>query len=93
MEKNLKKAIFAGIGAAAAYSFLKGEGMFNKPRFFREYKAAEKYLSSYYENAVCSEMTKTKTGLCCVVTAQNKRFILNIHKTDKGEYVFSETAM
>lgn len=86
-----KKAIFFGVIAAAAYKFTKGEGIFNKPRFYSQHKAVSSYLSTYHENAQAGSIIKNDAGWHCIVKTPQKDFVLNIHKTDGGMYLFSET--
>ena len=86
-----KKAILIGAAAACAYEFLRGDGIFNKPRFASQHKAVEAYLSSYYTNAEHGKIIKDDVGWHCIVQASQKKFLLNIHRTDDGMYLFSET--
>lgn len=91
MEKRkTKKALLAGIAAAGAYHFIKGNGIFNKPRFYFQHKAVKKYLSSNHANAYVGEIVKTKSGWTCVVNDNSYRFVLNISQTNDGTYIFSE---
>ena len=89
-KSKTKKAVLFGLGAAVCYSFIKGNGVFNKPRFYKEHKAVSKYLSSNHANAYVGEIVKTKNGWSCIVNDMGKRFVLNFEKTSKGDYIFSE---
>lgn len=86
-----KKAILFGICAAAAYKFVRGEGIFNKPRFYEQHKAVQNYLSTYHPDAEAGHIVKNDSGWHCIVTAPQKGFALNIHKAENGTYLFSET--
>lgn len=86
-----KKAILLGAAAACAYKFFKGDGIFNKPRYAPQHKAVEAYLSSYYTNAEHGDIIKDDSGWHCIVTASERSFMLNIHRTDEGMYLFSES--
>lgn len=86
-----KKAVLFGIFAAAAYKFTKGDGIFNKPRFYSQHKAVSSYLSTYHSDAQAGKILKTDSGWHCIVKTHQKDFVLNIHKTDDGMYLFSET--
>ena len=88
-----KKALLLGAGAAIMVKFIKGEGIFNPVRFYSERKAVESYLANYYPDATFSDLVKTGDSLSCVVNAQERRFLLKIHKTDDGNYVFGETEL
>ena len=88
-----KKALAFGICATLAYKFVKGDGIFNKPRFFEQHKAVENYLATYHPSAKTSNIVKNDSGWHCVVTTNEKSFVLNIHKTDDKTYVFSETEL
>lgn len=92
-EKNTKKAILLGIGAAAALKFAAGDGIFNKPRFYFQYKAAEKYLSSAHPGAVIGNMVKTSGGWSCVVKENNSSFVLSITKASDGNYIFHNSQL
>lgn len=89
-KKKTNKALLIGIAAAGAYHFIKGNGIFNKPRFYYQHKAVEKYLSSNHENANVGEIVKTKSGWSCIVNDNSYQFVLNISRTDDGTYIFSE---
>lgn len=85
-----KKAILIGALVACAYEFVKGEGIFNKPRYAPQHKAVDAYLSSYYTNSEHGKIIKNDTGWHCIVKTPQKSFLLNIHRTDDGMYLFSE---
>lgn len=93
MKNNLtpKKAVLFGLCAAAAYKFVRGDGIFNKPRFYSQYKAVERYLSTYHSGARAGNISTTESGWHCIVTTPEKSFLLNIHRTQDGMYLFSET--
>ena len=88
---STKKAVLLGLGAAFVYKFIKGDGLLNKPRFYSQYKACEKYLSTYHSGARIGNISTTESGWHCIVTTTEKSFLLNIHRTDDGMYLFSET--
>lgn len=88
---NTKKAVLLGICAACAYKFIKGDGVFNKARFFSQTKAVENYLNTYHPGANAGKISPTESGWHCIVTTDEKSFLLNIHRTDDGVYLFSET--
>ena len=90
-KSKTKKAVLIGLSAAVAYSFIKGNGVFNKPRFYQQHKAVQKYLSSNHESAYVGEIVKTKGGWSCIVNDMGRKFVLNMEKTSDGSYVFSET--
>lgn len=93
MKKDFtpKKAVLIGLGAALVYKFIKGDGIFNKPRFYSQYKAVERYLSTYHSGARAGNISTTESGWHCIVTTPEKSFLLNIHRTQDGMYLFSET--
>ena len=93
MSKKIsaKKAALLGVCAACAYKFIKGEGIFNKPRYYAQYKAVEGYLATYHPGATFTNIVKNDSGWHCIVNATDKSFVLNIHKTDDGMYLFGET--
>lgn len=94
MKKNTtKKVALLGAGAALAYGFIKGKGIFNLPRFYNQHKEIKKYVETYYPNGNFGDILKTKTGWCCIINNNNKQILLNLEKTDDGNYVFSETDM
>lgn len=94
MKKLSKRnAALLGGGAAVAYSFIKGIGIFNHPRFYKEHKALKNYLKTYHPDSNTGDIVKTKTGWSCIINSRNKQILLNIEKTNDGNYVFSETDM
>ena len=93
LNKNTKKAILIGIGTAAAYNFVIGKGIFNKPRFYHQHKAVKKYLSSSYPEAVTGDIFKTFDGWSCIVNDNGVSFVLNITKTFDGDYIFSRSEL
>ena len=88
-----KKAILLGIGAAVTYSFIKGNGIFNKPRFYHQHKALKKYLSSNHPNAYTGEITKTKNGWSCIINDTGRHIAVNMEKSEDGTYIFSEQSI
>ena len=92
MRKNKTgKALLLGALAALGYSFIKGEGIFNGIRFASIHEAVDNYIENYHPGAKKSDITASSDGWKCIITAPGRRFILNIHKTDDGRFVFSET--
>lgn len=85
-----KKAFLLGAAAACAYKFAKGDGIFNKPRYASQHKAVEAYLSNYYTNAEHGRIIRDDNGWHCIVKTPQKSFLLNIHRTEDGMYLFSE---
>ena len=92
-EKNTKKAILLGLGAVAAYKFINGDGIFNKPRFYFIYKAAKKYLSSSHPDAVLGKIIKTSGGASCIIYENNRQFMLSVSKAPDGTYIFHESEL
>ena len=90
MNKKSKKAILIGLAAAAGYSFIKGKGIFNKPRFYHQHKAMEKYLETNHPNAIAGEIVKTSGGYTTIVNDGGRNFVLNITRTEDNTYIFSE---
>ena len=86
-----KKALLLGAGAAILVKFIRGDGIFNGVRFYSERKAVETYLANYYPCATFSDLVKAGDSLSCVVNSETRRFLLKIHKTDDGNFVFGET--
>jgi len=93
MSKKTKKAVLIGLGTALLYSAVKGNGIFNKPRFYFVYKALEKYLSSNHADSNIGEIVKTKNGWSCIVNDKGKSFVVNISKAVDGNYLFSESEL
>lgn len=95
MDKKFsaKKAICLGILATCTYKLIRGEGIFNKPRFYEQYKACQGYLNTYHIGAEFGHIVKNDTGWHCIVNTDTKSFMLNISKTDEGVYLFSETEL
>lgn len=87
---SAKKAALLGAGAAVLYGFAKGKGIFNVPRFYNQHKAIENYLNTYHNGANHGDVLKTKDGWMCVVNIDNQQILLNLHKSDDGNYIFSE---
>ena len=88
-----KKAALFGAGAALAYGFIKGKGIFNVPRFFNQHKAIKNYVETYHPNGNFGDILKTKNGWACIINSNDKQILLNLEKTEDGNYVFSETEM
>ena len=89
-KSNKKGALILGIGAALTYSFIKGNGIFNKPRFYNQHKALEKYLSSNHPDANKGDIIKTDDGYSTIINDRGVKIIVNMAKTPDGVYVFSE---
>lgn len=85
-----KKAALLGAGAAVVYSFIKGKGIFNVPRFYDQHRAVENYLKTYHNSANHGDIIKTKDGWVCIVNINEEQILLNIQKTEDGAYIFSE---
>ena len=90
---SAKKAVLLGVGAACLYKLVKGEGVFNKPRFFQQHKAVVTYLDTYHPGAVAGNIVKNDAGWHCIVKNGTTNFVLNINKTNDGTFVFSETQL
>ena len=88
-----KKAALLGAGAALAYGFIKGKGIFNIPRFFDQHKAIKNYVKTYHPNANVGDILKTKNGWTCIINSNDEQILLNLEKTDDKNYIFSETKM
>ncbi len=87
---SAKKAALLGAGAAVIYGFAKGKGIFNIPRFYSQHKAVENYLNTYHNGANHGDIIKTKNGWMCVVNIDKQQILLNIQKSEDGNYIFSE---
>ena len=90
---DTKKAILLGLAAGVAYKAIKGEGIFNKPRFYRQHEAAKKYLSSKYPDAKTGDIIKTEDGWSCIVYLHDKNFVLYITQSNTNEFIFSEKTL
>ena len=88
-----KKAALVGAGAALAYGFIKGKGIFNVPRFYNQHKAIKNYVETNHPNGNFGDVLKTKNGWACIINSNDKQILLNLEKTDDGNYIFSETEM
>lgn len=93
MSKRINKAFVVGTLSACAYSFVKGNGIFNKPRFYPQYKAISKYLSSSSPNANIGKIFKTKEGFGAVINDNGDCYLLSITKIKGNDYMFSKTEM
>ncbi len=85
-----KKAALLGAGAAVVYGFIKGKGIFNLPRFYNQHKAIEEYLKTYHNGANHGDVIKTENGWVCIVNINDEQILLNLLKTEDGNYIFSE---
>lgn len=90
---NTKKALLLGLAASVAYKAIKGEGIFNKPRFYRQHEAVKKYLSSNHPNAKTGDIIKTEDGWSCIVNVGNRNFLLYITQSNNKEFIFSEKTL
>lgn len=90
---SAKKAVLLGLGAACIYRFAKGEGVFNKPRFYQQHKAVLGYLETYHPTAVAGSIVKNNGGWHCIVKNGTGDFVLNINKANDGTFIFSETQL
>ena len=79
-----------GIGAYVGYSFIKGHGIFNKPRFYFEHKALKKYLDTNYPESYCGDITKVDDGWLAVVNDRGHQFMIHMSKSADGTYLFME---
>lgn len=93
MSKKTKRAVLIGFGTAILYSAVKGNGVFNKPRFYFVYNALKKYLSSNHPLSNMGEIVRTKNGWSCIINDSGKSFVVNISKSEDGTYLFSESRL
>lgn len=94
--KNLSKAqktVLVGTLTACAYSMIKGNGIFNKPRFFNQHRAIKKYIETTHPGAVIGNIVKTSKGWASVINDHGSCFLLNITQSPDNNYIFSEEKM
>ena len=88
-----QKTFIIGTVAALGYSMIKGNGVYNKPRFFYQYRAIKKYIDATHPKAVIGDVVKTSQGWAVIVNDHGNCFLLNVTKTDDDVYLFSEEKM
>ena len=92
LSKAQKTVLYTTV-TALVYSAVKGNGIFNKPRFFNQYRAIKKYIDTTYPGAVMGNIVKTSGGWASVINCQGEKILLNVTKTSDGNYIFSEEKM
>ena len=92
-KTDTKKIALIGAGTALAYSFVKGLGIFNVPRFYNQHKAIKKYLETNYPSAHAGDIFKTKLGWGCIINNNNQQILITLEKTNDKNYVFTEKEM
>lgn len=84
--------VAASLAAAGIYNYVKGNGIFNKPRFKNEHDAVSRYVNSHYPDSFYSPITTTEKGWMTVITTtENKKIVLSLTKCENNVYVFEET--
>lgn len=83
-------ALAIGVTAGGVYSLIRGNGIFNKPRFAPQHKAVERYLDAHYPGAVYSSIKETGSGWSCVVRDGDRQFILYLTRAKDKVYIFHE---
>lgn len=88
-----QKTVLYTTATALVYSALKGNGVFNKPRFFNQYRAIKKYIDTTHPDAVIGNIVKTSAGWASVINCHGEKILLNVTKTPDDRYIFSEEKM
>lgn len=83
-------AVAAGVAASGIYNMVRGNGIFNRPRFAAQHRAVAQYLEGRYPGAVYSQIKETGNGWSCVVRHGSRQFILYLTRTDEKIYIFHE---
>ncbi len=92
MNRKFKiSPVLVTVAAAGIYNAVKGNGIFNGPRFARQHDAVSKYVESHYPGATYAPIRATQNGWATIITeADGKRHNLYVGKTPDGVYVFKE---
>ena len=84
-------AVCAGAAAAGVYSFIKGAGVLNKPRFHMQHDAVERYLEARHTGAKHAPIESCEGGWRTVISdTDGSKYDLFITMTQDGMFVFSE---
>ena len=94
MSKKKKMSINPVLVAAAitgVYHAVKGNGVFNKPRFAKQHDAISKYVETHYPGGTYAPIRATQNGWATIITATDgSKYNLYVGKTPDGVYVFKE---
>lgn len=82
--------VAAGLAIGGAYSFIRGNGVFNRPRFAAQHKAVRRYLDAHYPGAVYGKIKEAGKGWSCIVRADGRQFMLYITRTAGRVFIFHE---
>ncbi len=83
--------VAGSLAVAGIYNYVKGNGIFNKPRFKDQHDAVSRYVEAHYPNSFYSPITATEKGWMTVITTQdNKKIALSLTKCENNVYVFEE---
>ena len=85
-------AALAGVTAAGAYNYVKGNGIFNKRRFKSQHEAVARYLEAHYPGAEYSPIKAEDEGWVTIITtADDAKIALSITRCEDNVYIFKET--
>ncbi len=82
--------VAAGLVIGGVYHLIRGNGVFNKPRFAAQHKAVRRYLDAHYPRAVYGKIKETGNGWSCVARADGRQFMLYITRTPGHVFIFHE---
>ncbi len=83
-------ALAVGLAAGGIYSMIRGNGIFNRPRFAEQHQAVERYLDAHYPGASYSPIRETGGGWSCIVRTGKREFMLYLTRAKDKVYIFHE---